>query len=649
MPFAKLNVSDEPPEYFAKLDPQIGNALVSMIDTLLTYTDNKKNIQSDDDLLEIQTLQNTIDEYKNMIDQLNKDIKHKDNLNAAKIDDMNSQLLIAEQSKEHYKNLYLSTKEISNANERRLEELTISHNKKLAELKSAYEERLEKSIAERIAIVESNYRNHIDNINNNYKQQLKLQLDEQCEINNANLDSYKMLYDKEIALYKTIINNHKLELQNVKDDFIAKEAYYNKRLAEVDTMNHEQLSNKLDLLNTRITPLVKPYEGTNKQRGDNGEALVFEYLFATFKSAIIKDVSGNAHQGDIYFVLNNIKCLFEIKNEVKISLADIEKFKRDVAERSEQLAINCAVFVSLQSGRFPGKPNEELCIDVEKGIPVVYIYLLPNQLSILNYAIYYLQNLLSTKKIEEETSHALVTNVNSYHNIVCFMKDNLDKILSTIRKLDTLAVKGLSMAEKEEPVAKNNYLKYCSSFMLTNTSSLNTIENKEEKVSSTNEKDTDNTIEVKQEQSNTLMDYLPKDHNEAKVAIARMYCKLLFAGKWSFKNRRVIIKQDLYTPFGLTEEQFNTYGTLESIETLAKQTYLDDIFTENKVKAYKDLISDPTFKRPSGQALSKFYTSALSLDDSTLKKLRVILNNKSPVGQVVQYLNSRIAELEKKP
>ena len=139
------------------------------------------------------------------------------------------------------------------------------------------------------------------------------------------------------------------------------------------------------------------------------------------------------------------------------------------------------------------------------------------------------------------------------------------------------------------------------------------------------------------------MDYLPKDHNEAKVAIARMYCKLLFAGKWSFKNRRVIIKQDLYTPFGLTEEQFNTYGTLESIETLAKQTYLDDIFTDNKVKAYKDLISDPTFKRPSGQALSKFYTSALSLDDSTLKKLRVILNNKSPVGQVVQYLNSRIA------
>lgn len=861
MPFAKLNVSDEPPEYFAKLDPQIGNALVSMIDTLLSHTDGKKNLPSNDHLIEVQTLQTTIDKHIDTIEKLNKEIKNRDNTikhvtneHDNKVDDLNNRLSLLTKQWEQSKKSCSEYKESMLSLEKKLEESTISYNKKINELKIAHERVLEKSLAEQAAAMESTnnitkqqlhlqleeltasynsnldsyktshskdlhklqttineYKNDIDHLNNEIKDKdntikcmiskhatlvdeltnqynlevkskehynalynkacshqeelnaiheqailtitakleskfanelsviqsecktkidsinnsHKQQLEEQYKIYSASLDSHETLFDKEITSYKSIIESYKLDIQNVKNEIASKDIQYNKRLAEIDTAHREQLLNidlnhrnqlseiettyrerlydteskyndkitkmeitfkeqlssvdskyneqlskiesmykdqiinlqstisdkdklyqstssssimqlqsqltdKLDLLNTRITPLVKPYEGTNKQRGDNGEALVYEYLFATFKSAIIKDVSGNAHQGDIYFVLNNIKCLFEIKNEVKISLGDIEKFKRDVAERSDQLAINCAVFVSLQSGRFPGKPNEELCIDVEKGIPVVYIYLLPNQLSILNYAIYYLQNLLSTKKIEEETSHALVTNVNSYHSIVCFMKDNLDKILSTIRKLDTLAVKGLSMAEKEEPIAKNNYLKYCSSFIVTDNKSIEHKESKEERE------------EVKG-QSNTLMDYLPKDHEQAKLALARTYCKILFSGKWSFKNRKVIIKQDLCNPFGITEEQLNTYGTLESIEALAKQTYLDDIFTENKIKTYKDLISDPTFRRPTGQALSKFYINALGIDDSTVKKLRVILNNKSPIAQVVQYLNTRIA------
>lgn len=638
------------------------------------------------------------------------------------------------------------------------ESLQESFNLHVQQLKSSHEVNIKNELenyqnklklqSEQQQCIIANITNQFNNELNFYKVKLQdYETQTQLQITNV-----KNLYEKELSLYKNVIENSKLERDKITNDnhlsieqlkeqhnketmmlrdynnnlindlksSYEKEISFYKDVIENSKLEHvssktleESISNNIEKLNARLNPLLRLYEGTNKEKGDLGELVVRRYLEGSYKSAKIEDVSGKAYSGDIKFILGSFRCLIEVKNEVLITIRDIDKFKRDINECLYSGSINCAIFVSLQCPRFPGKPGEEIQIDTEHGIPVVYVYLRPQQPNAIDYCISYLSNVLNTKQDGEEIMSTLISTTQSHHDVVVYMKDNLNKVSTTIQRLGALVHKGLHTIEKEEPHVKKNYIKYCSSTIdkrnevedasyqkviatdvagtiesLINSSqglgghgvdihadyvNGDTQENKDIKIKISNKvskvnngHDSDNEYEddndsnltekkvktdlniIKLEKKPTKIEskfrrcvILPTDKEEAKIAIAKYYLTVLFSGKLSFKQRRLVLKRDLYDAFGISEQELDAYGSMEMIKEWGKTMYLEQIFNDERLKRYSSKLKEGPINEKSS-AFTKTYMTLLDLDETVMRKLRLVFDTQSPMNNIVDYVNKKV-------
>lgn len=123
-----------------------------------------------------------------------------------------------------------------------------------------------------------------------------------------------------------------------------------------------------DSLNSKLGPLNRFYFGSAAEKGDIGEHIIKDELM---KYGEVRDVSGVAHSGDIYFCLGNLHLMIEVKNKIGIQQEDLDKFAAD----AESPNYNCALFVSLRSNSFPGLGQVQFYTLSIAGKPAAYIYI----------------------------------------------------------------------------------------------------------------------------------------------------------------------------------------------------------------------------------------------------------------------------------
>jgi hypothetical protein len=138
-----------------------------------------------------------------------------------------------------------------------------------------------------------------------------------------------------------------------------------------------------DSLTNKLGPLNRFYFGSAMEKGDIGEHIIRDELM---KYGNIIDISSLAHSGDIYFNINDIHLMIEVKNKISIQQDDLDKF----AENAQSPNYNCALLVSLRSNHFPGIGQIQMHKLSISGKPALYMYV--RSVEEIRFAVDYFKN-----------------------------------------------------------------------------------------------------------------------------------------------------------------------------------------------------------------------------------------------------------------
>jgi hypothetical protein len=254
---------------------------------------------------------------------------------------------------------------------------------------------------------------------------------------------YEQINDMRSNIANTLVEEkRKLEAAHAEDISLLEakyEARSEKRIKEITSIYEKQLEdnkNNIRELKTHINgladnsdimkkldPIVKFYDGNNSEKGSLGEAAIGSILSDSYQDAIIEDVSSQTAAGDIIFTWKRMKCLIEIKNKSRLTKDDIDKFLRDVVQCTDTSKVNCAIFISLRTDKFPGKTREFLQLEYHNGTPIIYAYM-PPPTKELPYAILCLDKIIGVNN--QDCQEELQQHFINYFNHIILYKDYFD-------------------------------------------------------------------------------------------------------------------------------------------------------------------------------------------------------------------------------
>jgi hypothetical protein len=316
--------------------------------------------------------------------------------------------------------------------------------------------------------LKKNYEDKINN-SNELSKQLKEQLDQQSQSYKDQLESFKKERTESMNMLHTSIQQQLKDKIESKTDMIThlKEQIATQKNEISNTTNlyktlidnsscMYELDNKLQLLNTSLEPVVKYHSGTSEEKRVCGEQTVFNLLRddPRYETAELIDASG-----DILFKWKNLKCLIEVKNKKILTKEDIHKFIKDVKESCQSdKAINCAVFVSLQTSVFPERSRELIQFDLINNIPVIYTYL--SEVDRLHYSMICLDNIVKTTRNDTDKMKQLLSFYQGYYHTVQHMYDYFNKLIKS-RQLEIRSMQKemntLAMIEESLSQNVNNF------------------------------------------------------------------------------------------------------------------------------------------------------------------------------------------------
>lgn len=254
------------------------------------------------------------------------------------INELNEELYTIKNSNNH--KIYELTEQFKTEYDRKYTDSQIKYNKIIDELNDEILT-IKKTTSNKI-------HNEAEQIKNSYEQKYTdLQM------------KYKTDYESKISILNEQLKNKELSIQIL-----------NQSINNTNT-THEMF----EQIKGSIAPLTVFYgnENSSTAKGADGEKKVFDLLQCGYDDAIIQDVSGTPHSGDIWFMKGNMKLLIEIKNKKVLILDDMNKFIGDIKHNSGN--INCGLFISLHTNKFPNKTKELLQIEYIDTVPVIYIHL----------------------------------------------------------------------------------------------------------------------------------------------------------------------------------------------------------------------------------------------------------------------------------
>lgn len=279
------------------------------------------------------------------------------------------------------------------------------------------------------------------------------------------INEYELTYERKIneriqsieLTYETRINDYKQSIKTIKESI---ETSYSKRVDSLeqtinilrDTNNKlndqlieqkDSIKNNIETLSTSVLemskPLLKFYNGSNEEKGTSGEEFIEQLLLCDrYTGATISDVSGTSASGDRYFKYNQLRCLIEVKNKQKITLDDIAKFERDIKEKAETNSINCAIFVSLHTDVYPGKPKHIMHLEAVHNIPVIYTHVYEPRM--LDFSIACLEKIIATNMSKSTAMDVLIKHVREYYDAI----NNSIKLIKKLIRSRELEIKALA-------------------------------------------------------------------------------------------------------------------------------------------------------------------------------------------------------------
>lgn len=410
------------------------------------------------------------------------------------------------------------------------------------------------------------YTSEKEEITENYNDQianLQIEVGKLNLINSDLREQNKLINKQQFENIITHINKLSSTLENNQDS--------------LQTINNvisydQELKQNVQLLLTSCQPIIKFYAGTNSEKGTLGENIVDNYLQTTYKNAIIRSVgqSHEQHMGDIIFTYNHIKCLIEVKNKLKITSADMTKFKNDMHTNiNNNEKINCGIFVSLRNTRFPDKTAELLQFDTISDHPVIYLYADPNNLSSVQYAINALSVILKVNKstnndLEKLTKYLSLQFLTLNENITW-----LEKHHKELNKMTRLIQKQIEIHNDKLREIEIDYHKWC----LTNTTN---DTNKPTEDQSDNESHQNDTSENKSEMDIAL------DPETKFDQICDFY--ISYMSKHGLPPINTVLEK-----FGLELNQLDTLGGHENFISTATKRYTERLLTKEKLLIYAEL------------------------------------------------------------
>ena len=332
--------------------------------------------------------------------------------------------------------------------DKRLDELREQTHEKITtstdKLAAQYEEKLAKALAANFALTEqfkalhidytTKYETKVNNLrqqltdennvkNSKYEEQLTTLKKQLLEEKKSVVDNYEEQIETLTTTIKALteqIKSLSTELTTMQSDIQSQaEAKYTAQIDDLKKQNSDisKLTSELNKSIDSIQPLKKFILGSNEEKGTLGENSILNLLKISYLSGVVEDVSKTAASGDLLFKYKQLKCLIEVKNKNKITIDDVDKFKRDI--QTNKSTINCGIFVTIMSASIPGYSQELIQLDYVEGVPTIYTYLQsPHDLL---YSVACLEKILTTNDTKE--SKMFVEHFKQYYlSLVSFEK-----------------------------------------------------------------------------------------------------------------------------------------------------------------------------------------------------------------------------------
>jgi len=214
-------------------------------------------------------------------------------------------------------------------------------------------------------------------------------------------------------------------------DFNHKLALFSQFLDTIGTRDASQLA---DLLSE-----AKLESSTSKSvsKGIEGELFVEKFLDEHLKlnpdwhvTNISKDCSFNS---DLELYYKNLHCVIEVKNiKSKMSEANIKKFREEYI-LSEAKQYNSGIFVSLNSGYYPGTRVFDFCVQEIQGRFVIYLSHVRDCPDKLLFAMEILNQMISISY--DKDTKAILDLLNKQLKNYATLASNINKVMATSKEM----------------------------------------------------------------------------------------------------------------------------------------------------------------------------------------------------------------------
>lgn len=230
-------------------------------------------------------------------------------------------------------------------------------------------------------------------------------------------------YESKIKEFETTLKKEKsFETEQI-NSFIEKGriqreseiSYLKNELKEKDDKLRELIQKRndkdLEELNNRVASILGELQSFNTyvgvstaQKGSVGENIILNYLSQNFSQYNVIDTSkNNASMSDLFMTSYDGKynILVEVKNVNMLSSTDKSKFINDIEISGKNGKINGAILYSMNNANINSRPFN---ISYHYGIPTLYISNVKNNMEMIKYGIFVMEELVLRNKFYNENS-----------------------------------------------------------------------------------------------------------------------------------------------------------------------------------------------------------------------------------------------------
>ena len=253
--------------------------------------------------------------------------------------------------------------------------------------------------------------------------------------------------------------------------------YLKNELKEKDEKLREliQKRNEKDLeeLNNRVASILGELQSFNTyvgvstaQKGSVGENIVFNYLSQNFSQYNVIDTSkNNASMSDLFMSSYDGKynILVEVKNVNALSSNDKSKFINDIEISGKNGKINGAILYSMNNANINSRL---LNISYHYGIPTLYISNVKNNMEMIKYGIFVMEELVLRNKFYNENSEKSELNddfikmIDSMNKYLNYEVEMLEKDRKMIIMLENQYKERFKKSSEQMGMIKNMVEKY---------------------------------------------------------------------------------------------------------------------------------------------------------------------------------------------